>query len=236
MKTLSQQITEDLREKILSGELAPNEHLEEIPLAQKLNVSRTPLRGALNALANQGLLVYRPKLGYLVRNFEIEEIIAAYEVRANLEGLACRLAARIGFPEDVRESLQKALYLGDEILARGNLAERDMDPYKKMNVEIHEAIIQASNNPWISQFVERAQEIPFVSSHLIIWNEFPIISRSHDDHHRIIDAINRKQGARAEEIMREHIYFAGEYLKKNFNSMKPTPRDELDHSAKDFLL
>lgn len=229
MKTLSQQITENLRSQILTGELAPNEHLEEIPLAQKLNVSRTPLRAALNALANQGLLVYRPKQGYLVRIFDIEEIIAAYEVRANLEGLACRLAARMGFPEDVRESLQKALYLGDEILSSGDLVECDMEPYKKMNVQIHEAIIRASNNPWIAQFVERAQEIPYVSSHLIIWNEFPVISRSHDDHHRIIDAINRQQGSRAEEIMREHIYFAGEHLKKNFERIKPHARNSEDN-------
>ncbi|MEN0105934.1 MAG: GntR family transcriptional regulator [Pseudomonas sp.] len=216
MQTLSQKITEQLREKILSGEFKSGLHLEEVPLAAQLGVSRTPLRGALNALASEGLLNYQAKRGYLIRRFDLDDILAAYAVRANLEGMACRLTAERGLDEATIARLQTALAEGDAMLAKGHLAAEDFEPYSQMNVLLHEVLIDASGNHWIKDFVSRTQAIPYVTSRLILWRDHAIILRSHDDHHRIVDAVIRREGWRAEALMREHIHFAALYLQENF--------------------
>ena len=88
LRTRSQSVTEALRELIVQGELKPGQHVQEVPLAEQLGVSRTPVRTALNTLANEGFLVYQPNKGYFVRQFDIAEILEVYEVRAALESLA----------------------------------------------------------------------------------------------------------------------------------------------------
>lgn len=219
MQTLSQKIIEQLREQILSGELKPGHRLEEVPLAAQLGVSRTPLRGALNALANQGLLTYQAKRGYLIRHFAIAEIVAAYAVRANLEGMACRMAAERGLDDEAIGVLQAELGKGDAMLAKGHLAPEDFEPYRRMNVVLHEVLINSCANPWIKEFVQRSQEIPYVSSALILWHDYATILRSHDDHHRIVDAVVRREGWRAEALMREHVHYAGVFLERHYQRL-----------------
>ncbi|KAG0748004.1 hypothetical protein G6F24_015460 [Rhizopus arrhizus] len=81
MDTLSQHVTDTLRDWVLHGQFSPGARLEEIPLAEKLGVSRTPVRAALATLGNEGLLEHLPKRGYTVRAYDIGEIVAAYEQR-----------------------------------------------------------------------------------------------------------------------------------------------------------
>src|SRR3954467_11172860 len=128
MKTRSQNVTDTVRDWILTGAVSGGDRLEEIPLAERLGVSRTPVRSALAALSKEGLIDYQPKRGYLVRTFEVDEIFAAYQARASLEGLACRLAAERGVPEDFRAKLRSCLAQGDEILSRGRLLADDFQP------------------------------------------------------------------------------------------------------------
>lgn len=90
MKTLAQDVTDTLRDAILHGQFKPGTRIEEIPLAEQMGVSRTPVRAALGTLVNEGLIDHQPKRGYVIRAFAIEDIVAAYEVRSVLEGLACR--------------------------------------------------------------------------------------------------------------------------------------------------
>src|SRR5262245_38413223 len=130
MKTRSQGVTETVHDWILTGAVSAGERLEEIPLAGRLGVSRTPVRAALVALGKEGLVDYQPTRGYVVRRFEVEEIFAAYEARAALEGLGCRLAAENGVPEDVGAKLQSCLAEGDQILGKGRLAPDDFQPYQ----------------------------------------------------------------------------------------------------------
>lgn len=219
MRTLAQDVTETLRDWILHGQIQPGERLEEIPLAEKLGVSRTPVRAALGTLANEGLVDHQPKRGYLVRGFDMEAIAAAYDVRAVLEGLACRNAATRGLTEAQSQRLQDALAEGDRILARGELRTEDHAPYQQMNVTIHDTLLQASGNPWVNRFAEQAQNIPFASDRIILWDDHPIILRSHGDHHRIIEAVIARDAVRAEELMREHVYYAGLILRRNYEKL-----------------
>src|SRR5690554_6813992 len=112
MDTLSQLVTKRLRHWILQGKLKPGERLEEIPLAEKLGVSRTPVRAALATLGNEGLLEHRPKRGYTVRVYTFDDILGAYEVRSVLEGLACRKAAQRGLSVETLARLRACLEAG----------------------------------------------------------------------------------------------------------------------------
>lgn len=215
MQTLAQNVTETLRDWVLHGDLKPGMRLEEVPLAERLGVSRTPVRAALATLAGEGLLDHQPKRGYLVCGFDIHQIAAAYEVRSVLEGLACRNAATHGLSEAQTTCLRSALAEGDRILAAGVLRPEDHQPYQQMNVTIHDTLLEASNNPWVSRFAEQAQNIPFASDRIILWDDHPIILRSHGDHHRIVEAVLSRDSGRAEQLMREHVYYAGLILRRN---------------------
>src|SRR5919109_4360817 len=83
-------VTARLRDMILAGELTPGERLIEIPFAQRLGVSRTPLRIALGELEKEGLLERLPTRGFKVREFPMEQVANAIDVRGVLEGMAAR--------------------------------------------------------------------------------------------------------------------------------------------------
>ena len=85
---------------ILRGELAPGERLGEVALAERLGVSRTPIRQALPALACEGLLAAAGRRGYLVRSFSPQDVLDAIETRGVLEGLAARRIAERGASSD----------------------------------------------------------------------------------------------------------------------------------------
>ena len=216
MSTLENKVTDTIRRWILQGKFQPGERLEEIPLADILGVSRTPIRAALARLGNEGMLEHRNKRGYWVRIYKFEDIVGAYEVRAVLEGLACRSAAQNGLSDSAIEKLMHSLGQGDEILNKGKLLPEDHAPYQEVNVTIHETLLAAAQNPWVSRFVTQAQSAPFVSDRIMLWEDHKIISRSHEDHHRIISAIIEKDATRAEQLMREHVYFAGLLLKNHY--------------------
>ena len=85
-----QSVIRILRDKIISGEFAAGERLAEIPTAERLGISRTPVRIAFRALAQEGLLEKLPRRGYQVRNVTKAQICDSVEVRGVLEGLAAR--------------------------------------------------------------------------------------------------------------------------------------------------
>jgi GntR family transcriptional regulator of vanillate catabolism len=223
LETLSQQVTDTLRDWILHGRFKAGERLEEIPTAQALGVSRTPVRAALAALANEGLIDHQPKRGYLVREFELETIVAAYEVRAVLEGLACKSAAQRGLSDAQVLTLTECLSAGDRILEKGMLLAEDHEPYQKINVDLHNTLLAASCNPWLGRFAEQAHNIPYASDRIVLWDvDHALILRSHGDHHRIVDAVLARDCSRAEQLMREHVYYAGVIFKDNFERLVKT--------------
>lgn len=216
MPTLAQNVTDALRDRIMHGQYKPGERLEEIPVSMALGVSRTPVREALNTLASEGLVERQPKRGYLVKGFDIDDVLAAYEVRSVLEGLACRNAALRGVTAAQAARLQAALEEGDRILSVGVLHAEDHAPYQHMNVMLHDTLLEASGNAWACRFAEQAQRIPFASDRIILWHDHALILRSHGDHHRIVEAVLQRDATRAEQLMREHVYYAGVILKRQY--------------------
>ncbi|SED70666.1 GntR family transcriptional regulator, vanillate catabolism transcriptional regulator [Rhizobiales bacterium GAS191] len=207
--TSTSEVAALLRERILSGEISSGARLQQVPLSESLGVSRTPLREALAQLANQGLLVYEPNRGYAVRAFSVAEIGAAFEVRARLEALACSLCAQRGLPGGVLDQLRACIEEGDRILAKGVLDPADLSPYRRMNVDFHESIIRSSGNPFVGDFIRQCHNVPLASDRVFVWEDYGVIVRSHDDHRRILGALEMRDAERADYLMREHVRFAG---------------------------
>lgn len=214
-----------LREMITRGDFAAGFHLQEIPLAKSLGVSRTPVRGALNMLAQEGLLEAGPKRGYKVRGFSVQEILDAYEVRASLEGTACRLLAERGLSaEEIRE-LRELLELGDQLLERGSFGSEDQEPWSEMNLRLHQILMSASKNKMLLDFIDQTYRVPLASAKHVHWyrfdsGNFNLARQAHTDHHAIVDAIVKRQSARAEARMREHIYLSYGLVQQHFSSQR----------------
>jgi GntR family transcriptional regulator of vanillate catabolism len=83
-----------------------------------------------------------------------------------------------------------------------------------MNVAFHETILEQSGNRWVVDLVRQTHNVPLASDRVFVWEDYQTIRRSHDDHHRILEAITARDASRAEALMREHIFFAGQVLRR----------------------
>ena len=202
---------ERLRESILSGAFLPGEKLHQNRLAEMLGISRTPLRAALTTLAQTGLVSYESNRGFIVREFSFAEVAGAFAVRAELEAMACRLAAA-NMTDEAEQQLAEIVADGDRQLEGEALLPENLGAYRRMNVAFHSLVMQLSGNPWISTFMQSLHNVPAASDRVIMWRDFDVIRRSHDDHRRIAHALSKRQGERAAALMREHITFALEHL------------------------
>ena len=189
-----------LREAIMTGALRPGERLNQSQLAERFGISRTPLRTALTALAQSGLVDYESNKGFRVRSHSSAQIRAAFILRAELEALACTLATPRLDAQGLR-LLQDLLDQGDELTSGAGLAAGNLEPYRAMNVGFHGTILQAADNQWLRDAIENLFNIPMLSDRVILWEDQDIIRRSHDDHHRIVRAFRQRDGARAAAIM-----------------------------------
>jgi GntR family transcriptional regulator of vanillate catabolism len=213
MKTRSEHVADKLRDRILRGELPAGTHLQEIPLSEAMGVSRTPVRSALQAIAAEGLLDYLPKRGYTVRAFSLAEIETAHEVRANLEGMACRLAAERGLTQEDEAAFEDILARGDRILAKGRLIEADRLPWIEMNDAFHGRILDCAANRMLTGLVEQTYRVPLGSARVVHWYDFDAVRGSHQLHHRIYRYIRDRKAVNAEALMREHILQAVEQIR-----------------------
>jgi GntR family transcriptional regulator of vanillate catabolism len=217
--TLSQSVTDRLRSAILEGHFMPSEKLQEVSLSAMLNASRTPVRAALHSLTVEGLLEYVPNRGYSVRSMDIEKAMSAFDVRGALEGLAARLAAQNGLDETAMADFRWALEEGDRIIDKGRLEPDDQALFSEVNVRLHGAILRSANNQLLSDMMRICQNRPISSDRTVLWSDYRWVRRSHDDHHRLFDAILTRDGARAEQLMREHILAVKVHMKQQLEQM-----------------
>lgn len=214
--TRSLNITEALREQLLQGEFPPHARLQEIALAERMGVSRTPIREALSVLARDGLLEYAPNRGYTVRHFSLDDILSAFRVRAVLEGLGCRLLAEQGLADDTDQRLQQALHRGEQLLQEAQLQQGQFDEWREMNKAFHLAILLATQNDLLIRFAKISRNIPIVFNGSFKWYTLKDFHRSQDHHEVIYSALKNRQPERADFMMQEHILQAAEILRRNY--------------------
>lgn len=200
-----------LREMILAGEFEPGERISEAPLAARIGVSRTPIRLTLERLAHEGLLEPYPTGGFIVRKFTLDDVWNGIEVRALLEGGAARLAAEQLNDERQLDSLRRCQ---SELDGLGEPTTETFPAYLEINDRFHAEILRLAKNEMLKEVLARFLSIPLASRDALVslQTKFPesteifIIAR--DQHLQIIDAIAKRQGARAEAIAREHAQIA----------------------------
>jgi GntR family transcriptional regulator of vanillate catabolism len=192
-----------LRQHIVSGRLVAGERLAEIPVAESLGVSRTPVRLAFRSLEQEGLLEKTGKRGFVVRRFSEADVRAAIEVRGMLEGLAARRLAERGMSEAV--------------LAKGHLAVEDIARWSRLNRRFHDALVRSHESHVIADAIARNNHLPFASADSIALNpdalpaEFQKLRVAQLQHQLVFDALVQRESARVEMLMREHAWVGLRY-------------------------
>lgn len=209
-----------LREMIMRGEFPVGARLMEIPLARNLNVSRTPVRLALQALAQEGLLVYAPQRGFMVKAFSIKEIIDAVDVRGRLEAMACGIVAAIGLPEDKIALIEQNLAATYDLLKPAEFGPVEAESWRDLNGVFHDTIVGSSGNQSLIRMVRQFDLIPLAAARNVAATTSNLprlrvtVEQNVRMHDLVFDAIRNRQPERAEMLMREHIYQGREGLRR----------------------
>ena len=204
--SLTTLVQRDIERRILSGDLAPGSKLVEVDIAAALGVSRAPVREAFRALGQAGLLRTEKNRGVFVRQVSLEEADEIYEVRAALEGLIGRLAARRIKPEQldkVRAVVKKMHAVGRAL---------DAAAYFPLNVEFHELLAQASGNrALIANYRRVVNELDLCRRETLARSagNIPISTR---DHEAIVNAVAKGDEKLAERLLHEHVIESRERL------------------------
>jgi len=207
---LQEKVLMQLRDLILRGEFAPGARLAEQQLAERLSASRTPVRAALVALEQEGLVEANDTVGFVVRQFTAQEVADAIAVRGHLEGMAARLVAEHGVTRQLSGELQSCLDEGDAALTPHPLGVEDYARYATMNDRFHALVLDACGNRALQRAVRLNDKLPFApaSSMLPMQGSLALdrdwMLYAHRQHHMLVGALLRGEGARAQALAVEH--------------------------------
>lgn len=206
-----------LRDLILTGEIEPGERLSEVALSERLSVSRTPLRAALQKLEQEGLVALIPSGGYAVRSFTRQEVVDAIELRGVLEGAAARLAAERGATPARMKGIREVVGQLDEVLG-GDAHAMDFDRYEALNGKFHRLLWDLAGSDLLRREIERMTSLPFASPNAFVNTQVDVpafyrtLVVAQAQHKSIVAAIELREGARAEGLAREHARLARQNL------------------------
>jgi GntR family transcriptional regulator of vanillate catabolism len=205
----TERVVLELREKLLRGEFRPGERLAELTLVPMLNASRTPVRLALERLSHQGLLEALPYGGFRVREFTVSEIWDAIEIRGVLEGTAARLAA-----ERLRDPAELAPLrrCHEAVQVTGPADMSHFVAYVENNLAYHRELWKLARSSMLERTLEGVCILPFAEPGALVFGLTADAEAFHtrnihiaSEHHRaIIEAIENREGTRAESLAREH--------------------------------
>jgi DNA-binding GntR family transcriptional regulator len=205
MTRTADKLISEIRQDISFGILKPGDQLKEVTLAQRFGVSRTPIREAIRAMVDCGLLEKKSRKGVIVRVLGAKELLDLFEVAAELEGMACRLAAASLTEEGVKDLLSSLGHCRETAEANDSLE------YAKANLEFHKAIHDMAGNLTL---VNQLQQIQV---HINSYRSMPykIIGRlqeSTQEHADICELILSGEGSKACDMMRDHMMVQGRRL------------------------
>lgn len=199
-----------LRKLILAGKLCAGDRVSEHSLVRRLNVSRTPIRAALQRLEGEGLCRVAVGGGYEINAFSMEEVVDAINVRGTLEGMAARCAAERGLRRADLASLTSCVTKMDEILQMGTFSMEDLAAFGQVNERFHSLFVHLLGNLVLQRVLQGVLALPFVSpsAFVTVQSQLPayhnVALRGQQQHHDLVDAIEKGDGLRAEKTAREH--------------------------------
>ena len=187
-----------LKSLLVEGKIVPGSKLNERELAERLNVSRTPIREAIRRLAADGLVELIANRGAIAVQLSIDDVIHTFDVIAELEGYSGELAAK-NISDSTLSELEALQY---EMMA--SYARRDLSSYYKLNLRIHRLIHNAANNPVLatlfSQVNSRIEALRFRSNQDgVKWE------KAVEEHQEMLDALKARDSARMRKVMIAHV-------------------------------
>jgi DNA-binding GntR family transcriptional regulator len=190
---LSDEVYRRLRQQIVHGDLRPRESLSEVEIAERLEVSRTPVRESLQRLASEGLITSHRRR-WIVYEHSKAEISEIYEVRAALESYAARLAA-------LRATDDELATIADLRGGKTDLSRVDF------NERLHDSVLRMSHNATLLKQARASRLFFFNRTVATLYTEADLV-KSTEQHDALIAAVCSRQPAEAEIAARAHIEFA----------------------------
>jgi DNA-binding GntR family transcriptional regulator len=203
---LRAQIKDVILQRIVEGSLEPGSRIVETRIAQELGVSQAPVREALRDLEQLGCVVHEPNRGCSVRAFSAEELLEAFPVRAALEALAARLAAERITSAELAEL--------DQLLERMRRAARGGDAHEQSqaNASFHATVVRAARNRTLERQWQMLE--PYSRTYLTVSRPGIDLVHLSDRHVPVLEALRRRDRAKAAEAMEEHLLGAADLLRE----------------------
>jgi len=208
-KNLDAKVYNRLKAMILERKLLPGEKIPQEKLAHDLGISRTPLVSALKYLDKEKLVQSIPRRGFFVRLFTKQEMISIFELREVLEGLAARRAA-LNISDKETEQLKDFF-----VSFQGLTDITDIRAYAKEDRRFHHFLLEIGAKEFLKSILENYNII--IYSYQVISSEGLVQSpnESIQDHLAIIEAVSRRDGESAENLMRNHLKKSIAILRKS---------------------
>ncbi|MEE0797389.1 MAG: GntR family transcriptional regulator [Anaerovoracaceae bacterium] len=197
-RPLREIVYEELKRQILMGEITPGTRMMEVELAEKMGVSRTPVREAIRKLEKEGLVAIEPRRGAYASDISIKDMLDVLEVRQDLEGMAAAMAAR-KVTEDEKKAFIKANTAYMEAVKSG-----DTEEIIRCDEVFHKLIGDFSGNKTLNQLLSQVQELALRFRYLY-YDDFSRYEKMPMEHEEIEEAILSGDSRKARIVAEEHI-------------------------------
>lgn len=197
-KPLRELVYLELKHKILTGEIKARTRLMEIDLAERMNVSRTPIREAIRELATDGLVIIEPRRGAYVSDISIQNMLDIFEIREDLEGLAAGLAAQ-RITEEEKLALSKMYRLYEMAVEA-----RDKEEIVEYDEKFHNFIVRCSRNNVLIELSRQVQELSMRFRYLY-YDDGNVFERIPKEHKHVMEAIVAGDAEKARREAEAHI-------------------------------
>jgi DNA-binding GntR family transcriptional regulator len=200
-------LAEAIQTRIIAGDIPAGARLRQEQLAAEYRLSRTPIREALRKLQAEGTVELVPNQGAVVRGTTVRDVREGYEVRAELEGMAAALAAT--WITDVHLSQLRDA----EALFRRAIEDSQPGTWARANDQFHEAVQAAAGNERLRRTISDLHKA--FPRHLT-WGALEadsnLLAQNVEQHHAVLEAIERRDPDAARDAMRRHVLRAGELI------------------------
>ncbi len=206
-ENLDQQVYQIVKQLIEDRKLLPGEKIPQEKLAKELGISRTPLIAALKFLEHEKLVEVKPRRGFFVRLFTIEEMIAIFEIREVLEGLSARRAAKVITSEEATalRAIFKDFLNVDDIV--------DYNTYSRADKQFHTFIAGIGSREFLTAMLQTLNIVTLAYQNVTSEGLIREPNTTIKEHMKIVEAICNHEPEQAEQFMRDHLKMAINQLK-----------------------
>ncbi|MHA6483438.1 GntR family transcriptional regulator [Paenibacillus sp. strain BS8-2] len=205
--TLKDKAYTELKQLLLDGDISSSEQLTEKHLVEQLQMSRTPVRSALDRLAAEGLLACTPNRGYSIPELSLQKVSDYFDYRIALEShIVYKLANRSLSPQEessLRSNLEQQL---------DAVAKKDYSSFTKCDLAFHQLLAQIYDNAEMLAMVENLQDRLYQIGLKVLRRDHTRIETSYEDHRQLLELILAEDGEAARALMVKHLEYGARIL------------------------